>query len=70
MLEMKGECERCEKAVAKDGVAYICSFECTFCESCSAEMEFICPNCTGRLVVRPERSTLHQAIADGDSTGT
>ncbi|HIF52101.1 MAG TPA: DUF1272 domain-containing protein [Thiotrichaceae bacterium] len=34
---------------------FICSYECTFCESCTTEMNFICPNCSGDLVRRPTR---------------
>jgi hypothetical protein len=55
MLEMKGKCERCEAALpAASGEAWICSFECTFCSACRAELE-VCPNCGGELVRRPRR---------------
>jgi hypothetical protein len=54
-LEMRTECERCGVAVAADGQALICSFECTFCPACSEAMNHICPNCSGELVVRPKR---------------
>ena len=40
--------------------AYICSYECTFCPECTAEMRSICPNCGGELV-RPCRG--HRAGA-------
>ena len=49
-LEMRPECERCGSALAEEGVAFICSYECTFC---AAEMDHLCPNCGGELVVRP-----------------
>ena len=54
-LEMRAECERCGTALEADGAARICSYECTFCPACSAEMEHVCPNCGGELVSRPRR---------------
>ncbi|MCX7168767.1 MAG: DUF1272 domain-containing protein [Proteobacteria bacterium] len=36
--------------------ARICSFECTFCESCAdTVLGGECPNCGGELVARPRR---------------
>jgi hypothetical protein len=52
---MRSECERCKTALADEGDAFICSYECTFCTSCAAEMDHICPNCGGELVARPKR---------------
>jgi uncharacterized protein len=54
-LEMRAVCERCDAALAPDGEAVICSFECTFCASCADAMEHVCPNCGGELVARPKR---------------
>ena len=54
-LEMRGACERCDAALALDGAARICSFECTFCPSCAEAMASVCPNCGGELVARPRR---------------
>jgi hypothetical protein len=54
-LEMRSSCERCGDALAADGDVRICSFECTFCVSCTEEMDGICPNCGGELVARPRR---------------
>jgi hypothetical protein len=54
-LEMRPVCEKCNTALAPDGEAYICSFECTFCKSCTATMHGICPNCGGELIRRPKR---------------
>ena len=34
-LEMRTVCERCDAALAPDGEARICSFECTFCAACA-----------------------------------
>ncbi|WP_245720048.1 DUF1272 domain-containing protein [Nocardia uniformis] len=53
---MRTICERCDAVeLPADGRAWICSFECTFCESCSTAMDHNCPNCGGELVVRPRR---------------
>jgi hypothetical protein len=54
-LQMKPECEKCHQALPTNGMAMICSYECTFCEKCSAEMRNLCPNCGGELVPRPRR---------------
>lgn len=56
MLKMKKQCEKCQATTGLTAVAYICSFECTFCEDCSRHMQFICPNCSGNLVLRPTRT--------------
>ena len=56
MLEMRTACERCEAALATDGEAYVCSYECTFCPDCAAAMAAVCPNCGGELVRRPRRT--------------
>ena len=57
-LELRPECERCGVALAPDGEAYICSFECTFCGLCAEEFAHVCPNCSGELVRRPRRRQL------------
>ena len=54
-LEMRAECERCGAALAADGDAVICSYECTFCRPCAERMDYVCPNCSGELVSRPKR---------------
>ena len=56
MLEMKAQCERCSRALTMDGSAMICSYECTFCDSCAGEMSNRCPNCSGVLLLRPPRA--------------
>jgi hypothetical protein len=56
MLEMRPTCERCSADLAATSTdARICSYECTFCASCAAEMNGRCPNCGGELVQRPTR---------------
>jgi uncharacterized protein len=54
-LELKRKCEKCGATLTPDGVAYICSYECTFCEGCAQRMNFVCPNCEGELVRGPRR---------------
>jgi hypothetical protein len=46
MLKMKPTCERCAAALPADRTgAFICSFECTFCEACGGgELAGTCPN--------------------------
>ena len=55
-LEMKQECEKCHQLLEANGMAIICSYECTFCEKCAREMKNVCPNCGGELVHRPRRN--------------
>jgi hypothetical protein len=54
-LQMKSVCEKCGTALAPDGEAFICSYECSFCARCTREMTSTCPNCGGELVRRPRR---------------
>ena len=57
MLKLKPNCECCNKDLSPENSdARICSFECTFCASCSESvLNEICPNCGGELVRRPRR---------------
>ncbi len=58
MLQLRPTCECCDRALppAAPG-ARICSFECTFCESCATgRLGGRCPNCGGELVARPTRA--------------
>ena len=54
-LEMRTTCERCGAALAPDGEAAICSYECTFCLPCTDALGSVCPNCGGELLRRPRR---------------
>src|SRR4051794_9873219 len=56
-LIMKAACQRCHSEIPGDALAYICSYECTFCESCVVALAFRCPNCRGELVPRPRRTS-------------
>lgn len=57
MLQLRPNCECCDKDLPPDSTqARICSFECTFCVTCTEErLHGQCPNCGGKLVVRPRR---------------
>lgn len=59
MLEMRPDCEGCGVDVAADAVgAWICSFECTYCDACATgKLARSCPNCGGMLTLRPPRPT-------------
>jgi hypothetical protein len=54
-LQMKDKCQKCPELLPPDGLAFICSYECTFCGDCAEKMHWNCPNCGGELVERPKR---------------
>jgi hypothetical protein len=60
-LAMRGECERCHVALARDGDAYICVFECTFCPCCAQQLRHACPNGGGERVRRPRARSADSA---------
>ena len=62
MLSMKRKCELCAATLDFGALAYICSFECTYCPECKATLDE-CPNCAGELVVRPRRTTGLRQVA-------
>jgi hypothetical protein len=64
-LELKRICEKCGGTLIAGGVAYICSYECTFCASCAEQMNFVCSNCKGELVRRPRRKESASSVAAG-----
>ena len=57
MLQLRPNCECCNRDLPPaSGEAMICSFECTFCRACAANVLMgKCPNCGGELVARPRR---------------
>jgi uncharacterized protein len=57
MLQLRPGCECCDKPLPPDSTeALICSFECTFCATCAADvLHGRCPNCDGELLARPRR---------------
>ena len=56
MLELRPNCERCDRDLPPDADARICSYECTFCVECAEQaLANVCPNCGGGFVPRPIR---------------
>lgn len=57
MLEMRPNCECCDKDLPPDSTAaVICTFECTFCVDCAGvRLNGVCPNCGGGFQPRPVR---------------
>ena len=57
MLELRPNCEYCGKDLPPDATdARICSYECTFCADCAANvLHNVCPNCGGGFAPRPIR---------------
>ncbi len=57
MLQLRPNCECCNRDLPPESSdAFICSFECTFCRSCTNDiLHGNCPNCGGELVSRPRR---------------
>lgn len=56
-LDIKCACENCGTQLPPDSTeARICSFECTFCAACVADiLHNVCPNCGGGFEKRPVR---------------
>lgn len=53
---VKTRCGKCAATLGADSLAYICSYECTFCGACANAARLSCPNCGGELVRRPRRA--------------
>jgi hypothetical protein len=70
MLELRPTCEHCNKLLPPNSLeAMICSFECTFCKTCVAEiLDNVCPNCGGGFCARPIRPAVNWK--GGDFLGT
>jgi hypothetical protein len=58
MLEIRPNCECCDRDLPPESdIAFICTYECTFCQSCTEKkLQHCCPNCGGNLVSRPIRT--------------
>jgi uncharacterized protein len=56
MLELRPNCECCDKDLPPHADALICTYECTFCADCArTRLGGVCHNCGGDLVKRPTR---------------
>ena len=56
VLDLKPNCECCDKDLGPMAEAFICTFECTFCPACTQGiLAGTCPNCLGNLERRPIR---------------
>ncbi|NEX92614.1 DUF1272 domain-containing protein [Caulobacter sp. 17J65-9] len=56
MLQLRPNCECCDRDLPPATQAFICTFECTFCTDCTnRRFAGVCPNCSGELVRRPVR---------------
>jgi hypothetical protein len=57
MLELRPNCECCDRDLPPASAdAWICTFECTFCEACVRDvLHGVCPNCGGSFAPRPIR---------------
>ena len=57
MIKLRPTCENCNKPLPPDSLeARICTYECTFCDTCvDTILHNTCPNCGGGFVPRPIR---------------
>ncbi|MDA1074761.1 MAG: DUF1272 domain-containing protein [Proteobacteria bacterium] len=57
MLQLRPNCELCDKDLPANALdARICTYECTFCATCVADvLHNVCPNCGGGFSPRPIR---------------
>jgi hypothetical protein len=56
MLQLRPNCECCNRDLPPAADAMICTFECTFCPDCARDvLNGVCPNCGGNFVLRPIR---------------
>ena len=59
LLDLRPNCECCDRDLPPGADAAICTFECTYCATCAEEMSWTCKNCGGNLVPRPIRPPEH-----------
>jgi uncharacterized protein len=70
MLELRPNCECCDKDLPPESPeAMICTFECTFCADCVADvLNGVCPNCGGNFANRPIRPAAELARNPASTT--
>jgi hypothetical protein len=68
-LELRPNCELCDRDLPPNSPdARICTYECTFCAACVADvLHDVCPNCGGNFETRPVRPA--NAWQDGTGLG-
>jgi hypothetical protein len=55
-LQLRPNCEYCDRDLPPHADAFICSYECTFCPECAqSKLSNVCPNCGGGFAPRPIR---------------
>src|ERR1700753_2314174 len=55
-LQLRPNCEYCDRDLPPASDARICSYECTFCADCAEnKLANVCPNCGGGFAPRPIR---------------
>ncbi len=67
-LEMRSKCETCSGQLEHGDAAFICSHECTYCQTCAAKSDLTCPNCGGELVKRPRRQAADACPIEGGAS--
>jgi hypothetical protein len=74
MLELRPNCELCDRDLPPQADARICSYECTFCVECAeVALQNVCPNCGGGFVprpIRPQRAWRETTGLANDPAGT
>jgi hypothetical protein len=56
MLELRPNCQRCDRDLPPEADARICSYECTFCAECAeGPLRNVCPSSGGGFFPRPIR---------------
>ena len=74
MLELRPNCELCDKDLPDAADARICSYECTFCAACAEDvLHDVCPNCGGGFqprAIRPLQAWRHGTGLENDPAGT
>jgi len=56
VVTYRTECENCKRHLSTDSEAYVCTYGCTWCQTCAENFEWRCPNCQGKLRPRTGRS--------------
>ena len=63
MLKMRTQCGNCKNKLDERSPIFICSYECTYCNTCTQNMKHVCPKCDGNLTERPVRKNKPLGVA-------